>query len=166
MIAQAECILAGTAGATGTTSAAEECPREPTAPQSFVQQKNVEQALDVAAPAPHPDRGENHEGMCGVLGALGVGVALIGLSLLVEAACGWLDSIPCEAGEKAVPVRTEEPVPEPAPRPQVEEPKVSKVPPPVAEEPRGVDKQKFIAKQQECVTQGNKGVGIKKAGAW
>lgn len=163
VIAQAECALAGAA-------AAEECTQDSTTPQSFVRQKNVEkeQALEVVAPVPHPDRGEKHEGMCGVLGALGVGVSLIGLSLLVGAACEWLNSIPgCEeAEEAAAPARPEEPVPEPAPQPWPEEPKVSKVPPPVVEEPKGVDKQQFIAKQQECVPQGNKGVGIKKAGAW
>ncbi|AIT88442.1 hypothetical protein [Corynebacterium ulcerans] len=164
VIAQAECALAG------ATAAAEECTQESTTPQSFVRQKNVEkeQALDVVTPAPHPDRGEKHEGMCGVLGALGVGVSLIGLSLLVGAACEWLNSIPgCEETEEAAaPARPEEPVPEPTPQPRSEEPKVSKVPLPVAEEPRGVDKQQFIAKQQECVPQGNKGVGVKKAGAW
>lgn len=162
VIAQAECALAG------ATAAAEECTQESTTPQSFAQQKNVEKEQVLEAPAPHPDRGEKHEGMCGVLGALGVGAALIGLSLLVEAACGWLDSISdCEETDETVaPAKPEEPIPEPAPQPRSEEPKVSKVPPPVAEEPKGVDKQKFIAKQQECVPQGNKGVEIKKAGAW
>ncbi|ADL09902.2 hypothetical protein [Corynebacterium pseudotuberculosis] len=161
VMAQAESILLGTFAAS-----TEEQMSEP-ASQPCAQEKSMEKTRELKAEAlaRHTMHGETNEGLCGVLGIFGVGVALIGLSLIVEAVCGGLDSdVGCE--EKA-PDNPEKPEPEPAPPPRTEEPtKISKVPPPAVEQAEGFDKQKFMPKQQECVPQENKGVTIKKAGAW
>lgn len=160
-MAQAESILLGTFAAS-----TEEQMSEP-ASQPCAQEKSMEKTRELKAEAlaRHTMHGETNEGLCGVLGIFGVGVALIGLNLIVEAVCGGLDSdVGCE--EKA-PDNPEKPEPEPAPPPRTEEPtKISKVPPPAVEQAEGFDKQKFMPKQQECVPQENKGVTIKKAGAW
>lgn len=92
-----------------------ECPEEP------VEGEDCE--VPEQPPVTEPGECKPEESCCGSLGILGVGVAILGLGLLAEAAVDFIENLP-------EPEPVPEPVPEPEPEPQ---PEPEPCPPPAPE---------------------------------
>ncbi|MDO5513205.1 hypothetical protein, partial [Corynebacterium sp.] len=101
-----------------TPQAVEPPPQEPPAPPTKEEEDPASRETDdPEPPAPAPvdecvDSSSNPE-MCGVLGLLGIGVALVGVALLIEAVSEWAMAEAPPAPEPAL-----EPVPEPPEPPE------------------------------------------------